>query len=219
MQTFKHTAVDLIKKSKVFVSSKIKFVFSHSQNFYHLMFCLATFVAGVWTYQNFTSGRESNAHLFMDATATIKTNIPSLGERRLVFLDVYLNNTGKRRIDAERVSTNQVAYSDSGETIKYSCGIQIRKILTPLIQTNQDVDWFDNANLLECPPGLPQEVDLLGECDLPDGTPDFWIEPSDQCHLGHAFILDKGDYLVKIHFIGTNPDEDFWSRIVYIQVD
>jgi hypothetical protein len=59
----------------------------------------------------------------------------------------------------------------------------------------------------------------LGECELDDGTPDFWIEPSDQCHLGHTFVLAKGDYLVKLHFIGVDTNEDFWSRIVYMQVN
>jgi hypothetical protein len=207
------------KKTWLVISRTGKHIFSHSQNWYHLILIIATVIAGWWTWNLFYAERNPNAHLFMDATPTVKTNIPSLGDRRLVFLDVFLNNTGKRKIVAEKVSTNQVAYSDPGETIKYSCGVQIRKILTSLIQTNQDVDWFDDTNQLQCPSGLAPEIDLLGECDEPDGHADFWIEPSDQCHLGHVFILDKGDYLVKIHFIGTNPDQDFWSRIVYMQVN
>jgi hypothetical protein len=211
---------EVYPKIKPFVPAArgiLKYFFT-PQNFYHLIVGLATIVVGIWTYQNFVSGREPNAHLLMDATATVKTNIPTLGDRRLVFLDIFLNNIGKRRIDAIRVSTNELAYCDSGESLKYSCGVQIRKILTSMIQTNQDVDWFNYTNLLECPPGLAPEIDLLGECEMADGTPDFWIEPSDQCHLGHTVVLDKGDYLLKVHLIGKNPSDDFWSRIVYLQV-
>jgi hypothetical protein len=214
-----HKPLYFAKKTWSVVLRAGKHIFSHSQNWYHLILIIATFVAGYWTYYLFIAERNSNAHLFMDAKATISTNIPSLGERRLVFLDVFLNNTGKRKIVARRASTNEVAYSDPSETIKYSCGVQIRTILTPLIQTNKSLDWFDDTNLLQCPQGIQPEIDLLGECELPDGTPDFWIEPSDQCHLGHALILVKGDYLVKLHFIGTDPSQEFWSRIVYMQVN
>jgi hypothetical protein len=214
-----HKNIHFIKKSWLGILHAVKYIFSHSQNLYHLTFIVATAIAGWWTYHLFYSERNPNAHLFMDAKTTISTNIPSLGEKRLVFLDVFLDNTGKRKIVAERVSTNEVAYSDAGETIQYSCGVQIRKILTTLIQTNKSLDWFDDTNLLQCPQGLPPEIDLLGECELPDGTPDFWIEPSDQCHLGHVLILAKGDYLIKLHFIGTDTNEDFWSRIIYMQVD
>jgi hypothetical protein len=214
-----HKSLNFAKKAWLVVLRVGKHVFSHSENWYHLILISATFVAGYWTYYIFISERNPNAHLYMDAKTTISTNTPSLGERRLVFLDVFLDNTGKRKIVAEKVSTNEVAYTDLGETIQYSCGIQIRTILTPLINTNKSLDWFDDTNLLQCPQGIPPEIDLLGECELPDGTPDFWIEPSDQCHLGHALILAKGDYLIKLHFIGANPSQEFWSRILYMQVN
>ena len=209
----------MAKKTQRKLWHAVKFTFSQGQNIYHFVISIATVVAGIWTYHLFIYERNPNAHLLMDITPTVKTDIPELGGRRLVFLDIFLDNTGKRKIVAERVSTNQVAYSDPGETIQYSCGIQIRKILTTLIQTNQNLDWFENSNFFQCPPGLPPEIDLLGECELPDGTPDFWIEPSDQCHLGHALVLSKGDYLLKVHLIGVDPEEDFWSRVVYMQVN
>jgi hypothetical protein len=202
-----------------FIKSLVRFTFGKAQSLYHLTIAIATVIAGFWIYHLFISERASNAHLFMDIKPTISTNEPSLGDRRLVFLDVFLNNTGRRKIVAEQVSSNTVAYSDPGETIQYSCGIQVRSISTPLIQTNQDIDWFNNTNLLMCPSGLPQEIDLLGECELADGTPDFWIEPTDQCHIGHTLVLMKGDYLIKLHFIGTDPAEQFWSRVFYIRVD
>jgi hypothetical protein len=133
----------------------VRFVFHKAENFYHLSFIAATAVAGWWTYHLFISERNSDAHLYMDAKWTISTNTPSLGERRLVFLDVFLDNTGKRQIIAKRVSADQVAYSDAGETDKYSCGVQIRTILTSLILTNKSIDWFNDTNLLQCPYGVP----------------------------------------------------------------
>jgi hypothetical protein len=57
--------------------------------------------------------------------------------------------------------------------------------------------------------GVTTEIDLLGECELADGTTDFWIEPSDECHLGRALVLSKGHYLFKLHFIGSNTREEF----------
>jgi hypothetical protein len=134
-------------------------------------------------------------------------------------LDVILNNTGNRKIVAEKVSTNEMAYDDPGEKIKFSCGIQIRTILTALIQTNKAVDWFTDTNLLRSPGGIDPEIDLLQECELADGTPDFWIEPGDVCHLGHTFFLIPGDYLFKVHVIGTDTNEQFWSRIQYMRIN
>jgi len=201
------------------VSRAAKHVFSHSQNWYHLTLIGATLAVGYWTYHLFVSQRTASAHLFIDSKITILTNTPSLGTRRLVSLDVVLSNTGKKAVVARRVSTNEVAYSDPNETIQYSCGLQIREILTQLIQTNKSLDWFDDTNLLRCPTGLSGEIDLLGECELPDGTPDFWIEPSDECHLGKVLFLSKGDYLLKFHFIGDNVSEEFWSRIIFLRVE
>ena len=143
----------------------------------------------------------------------------------MVFLDVVLTNEGKRKLEAKRVPANHVAYKDTGEVLKYSCGVELRKIQTSLILTNKSLDWFTDTNLLQCPAGIPAEVDLLGEYELADrsdpstyGTAAFWIEPTEQYHLGTTLILPKGDYLLKMHFIGNDTDEDFWSRIVYMQV-
>jgi hypothetical protein len=225
-KTYHHlkSGLDLLKRAFGWVVSRwikpiFKWVMSSAQGLYHLTVIAATVTAGIWTYALFIRERVSNAHLFMDVKPTIVTNIPALGDRRLIYLDVFLNNTGKRNIVAEKISTNEVAFNDPGETIKYSCGIQVREILTTLIQTNKDISWFADTNLLRCPSGLPPEIDLLEECELPDGTPDFWIEPTDQCHLGHTLVLNKGDYLIKLHFIGTDTNEQFWSHILYMQVN
>lgn len=203
-----------------------KFIFQHSEKWYHLTVIVATITAGGWAFFTFVIERNLQAHLGLDIKVDISTNSPALGEKRLVFLDVILTNEGRRKLEAKRVSTDNIAYQDPGETIKYPCGIQVRKIETNLIKTNKSLDWFSDTNLLCCPSGIPDEIDMLGEYELIDpskasqpGTPHFWIEPSEQYHLGTALILPKGDYLVKLHFLGNHTDEDFWSRIVYIQIN
>lgn len=202
-----------------------KFLFAKPENFYHLTIGISTIVAGIWIYHLFISERNAQPHLGMDVKITISTNSPALGERRLVFLDLVLNNEGKRKLEAKEVPTDQIAYQDPGETLQYPCGIQVREIQTSLIQTNKSLDWFNDTNQLKCPFGIPDEIDMLGEYELIDtnkssqpGTPEFWIEPTEQYHLGTTLILPKGDYLIRTHFIGNNADEDFWSQITYMQV-
>lgn len=90
----------------------IGFVLTKAESVYHLTIVAATIVAGIWTYHLFISERNSHAHLALAAAMTISTNTPSLGERRLVFLDVVLTNTGKRKVVAKKVSESQVAYQD-----------------------------------------------------------------------------------------------------------
>ena len=137
-----------------------------------------------------------------------------------------MSNEGKRKLEAKRVPTDQIAYQDQGEIIQYPCGIQIKEIQTALIQTNKSLDWFNDTNQLKCPFGIPNEIDMLGEYELIDsskpsqpGTPQFWIEPGEQYHMGTTLILPKGDYLLKLHFLGNCTVEDFCSRIVYMQVN
>jgi hypothetical protein len=213
------------KHSWLLFARACKSVFLQIESFYHLTIIIATIVAGYWTYHLFIAERHTQAHLALGVGITISTNSPVLGDKRLVFLDVILTNTGKRKLEAKRVPANQAAYKDQEEVIKYSCGVQVREIQTSLILTNKSLDWFADTNYLRCPVGIPEEIDMLGEYELANssdpsiyGIPAFWIEPNEQYHLGTALILSKGDYLLKIHFIGNYSDEDFWSRIVYMQV-
>ncbi|MGD1084987.1 MAG: hypothetical protein ABSA47_09600 [Verrucomicrobiota bacterium] len=99
-------------------------------------------------------------------------------------------------------------------------GCCLSSSLTPLAKCHfSRTDPFTFTNLLQCPGGVGLEVDLLEECELAGGTPGFWIEPGDECHLGKALVLARGDYLFKFHFIGSNTREEFWSRIMYMRID
>lgn len=208
------------------ITRAYKHALSHSQSWYHLIISFATIVAGIWALYIFVFERNAQAHLGLDIKITISTNSAALGERRLVFLDLVMSNEGKRKLEAKRVPTDQIAYQDLGESLQYPCGIQVREIQTYLIKTNKSLDWFNDTNQLKCPLGIPDEIDMLEEYELIDTnkpscteTPAFWIEPAETYHLGTSLILPKGDYLLKIHFLGNNTDEDFWSRIVYMQVN
>jgi len=100
------------KHSWLLFARVCKSVFSQIEHFYHLTIIIATIVAGYWTYYLFVAERNTEAHLVLSTGITISTNSPAIGEKRLVFLDVILNNTGKRKLEAKRVPANQVAYKD-----------------------------------------------------------------------------------------------------------
>ena len=143
---------------------RVNLGFLQSQNWYHLVISIATIIAGVWTYHLFIYERNAQAHLAIDVGITISTNSPVPGERRLVFLDVELTNKGKRDLQVKRVPANKVAYQDAGEVIKYGCGVAVRKIQSSLISTNKSLNWFDDhPQLLQCPDGIPAEINLLTE--------------------------------------------------------
>jgi hypothetical protein len=168
--------------------------------------------------------RQSQPHLGLEVKITESTNAAGFGDRRLVFVDVVLRNEGKRKLEAEDVPTTRIAYQDAGEILKFPCGLQIRQILTSQIQTNKSLDFFTDTNELQCPPEIPTEIDLLGEYELIDkssdsATPEFWIEPTEEYHLGTSAVLPKGSYLARVHFIGSHSaDEEFWSRIVFMEI-
>ena len=211
------------RQSWLLLARASKSIFKHSQNWYHLTISIATVVAGAWVFYVFVIERNTQAHLALDLRVTISTNSPSFTDRRLVFLDVVLTNVGKRKLEASRAKP---AYQDPAETLDYSCGVEMRKIQTPLTETNKLLEWFEETNQLQCPVGIPDEINMLEEYEVPDTpdlatttwTPNFWIEPSEQYHLGTALILPKGDYLARVHFIGTHGKEDYWSRIVFVQI-
>lgn len=170
--------------------------------------------------------RQSQPHLGLEIK-TIQAVIPTTTDRRLVFLDVILKNEGKRKLEANPILTTINAYKDFGEVLKYPCGIQIRQILTSEISTNKPLDFFTDMNELRCPIGIPTEIDLLGEYEEiqnPNSSdaaiPKFWIEPGEEYHLGTSAVLPKGSYLIRFHFVGSkSSDEEFWSRIVFTQID
>jgi hypothetical protein len=204
-----------------------EFVVRNSEKFHHLVICVATILAGLWTYRIFVVERQSQAHLGLEVKTT-QVMMPASTDHRLVFMDVILKNEGKRKLEAEVVPTTKTAYADAGEILKYPCGIQIRQILTSQIQTNKSLDFFNDTNILQCPIGIPGEIDLLSEYELVDNlksssdsaTPQFWIEPGEEYHLGTSAVLQKGSYLIRFHFVGSkSSDEEFWSRIIFMQID
>jgi hypothetical protein len=191
----------------------------------HLAVIIATIIAALWSYNLFESERQSMPHLGIEIQS-VQQAIPKSDSKKIVFLDLILTNRGKRKLQADEVPTSQIAYQDPGEVLQYPCGLQVRQIMTAVTQTNAALDFFNNTNELVCPPGIPAEVDLLSEYELlagPQGntaTPQFWMEPGEQYHLGATLILPKGSYLVRAHFVGNKrSDEEFWSRITFLQVD
>jgi hypothetical protein len=203
----------------------IGFVKSNAEHWYHVVVTAGTIVAGIWALWIFVFERTAESALSIDPSVVIVTNAPSLGMRRLVFLDVALANKGKRMIKAMRVTSNAWASpkEDKLEQLRYSCGAEIRRIDASAITNNKAFDWFTDAGkALTCPDGTPTEINLLREYELSKppnvGVSDFWMEPGEQYHLGTAFILTPGDYLVKVHFYGKT-EKDFWSRVIFFQVD
>jgi hypothetical protein len=201
------------------------FLVRRGETLQHVAVVLATLMAAAWSLYLFLAERQSKPHLAIDLQ-NVQRNIPSSTDRKLIFFDLVLKNEGKRKLQAEEVVTTENAYQDAGEVLRYPCALQIRQIAVSMLQSNASLDFFNDTNELQCPSGIPPEIDMLTEYEMiidknsDAAKPEFWMEPGEEYRLGATVVLPKGAYLVRFHFVGNkSSDEEFWSRITFLQVD
>ncbi len=176
----------------------------------------AVIAGGLWVLYNYWRGRTFEKKLLLD----VRTSSKALPDMRILFVEVQLTNAGKGKLGAKRVAPNDYVYKDAFEQLKYSCSLQIRRINITKLVGETYLDWYKCA-ALESVPDIPTEINLLDDYVVPDKNNEivFWMEPGDIVQLPAPLVLQAGHYLLKVSFYGTNPDKDFWSRLVYTQLD
>jgi hypothetical protein len=174
----------------------------------------AAIIGGLWALLRVWTERTYEAAIDIEISSTCAAD----GPEYLVFLDVVLTNKGHTRVQAKYKRSEGWAYNDGVEKLKHSGSLQVRRILPWVGPNNRFLDWFETP-LLDSIPHLP-EVNLLTEYEDPEQNNkiDFWMEPNETYHLGAPIVLSAGLYLAKVTFIGAAGDDNFWSRIHFIQV-
>lgn len=174
----------------------------------------ALFAAGVWAVFHFYVHREGQSSLFIEITST---STPYGNGTHLVTFDVSFVNKGSVRIEAQpKVGPPCPAYSDADEIILYGGDLLLRRIPDGL-KTGANVAWFQEKD--EKSPKIGDlEADLLRIFRNDKNETDFWIEPGEAYHLTHSFVLEPGNYMVMITFVGDRSPEEFWRRIAIVAV-
>jgi hypothetical protein len=177
---------------------------------------LAILVGGSWAFYRFIIRREGKPALDIALTST---TIPEPEGRFLAYFDVALTNKSNRQVIARRRKAGQPAFSDQNEVLQHSCSLLLRRVAagTPL---GMQVRWFANAND-KSPLATDIVANLLDEyeCEV-EGNAEFWMEPSEVCHLCVGVILQPGIYLVMITFVGQpSDDREFWRRLFIVQIE
>lgn len=177
---------------------------------------IAVIAGGLWVLYHYVRGRTYEKRLLLD----IKTTSQVLDKKRVLFVEVQLTNAGKGVLKARRVGPEDYVYEDESEQLKYSCSLQIKRLDPKRLAGDTYLDWYE-CPALEPVPDISAEVNLLGEYIVPAENNEvvFWLEPGDIAHLPAVVILGAGHYLLKVSFYGTNPDKDFWSRLVYVRLE
>lgn len=169
----------------------------------------------IWQLYLHWRGRTFEKRLLIDITSSTKP----FDEKRILFVEVQLTNAGRGKLEARRVGPTDYVYHDEDEQLRYSCSLQIKRINGGKIANETLLDWY-NCTELEAVPNVPREINLLDDYVVPaeDNKIIFWMEPEDVVHLSASLVLLPGSYLLKVSFYGANPNEDFWSRLVFASV-
>jgi hypothetical protein len=170
---------------------------------------LGIVVTGAWAYYRFGLRREKEAALGIELAYSC---VPYNEGHHLVWFDVTLSNKGGIRVVAKRKL--RPAYRDNSETLAYSGDLLLRAVPTD-VPGGAQVRWFPSPDA-KSPVQSDVEADLLDEYARDEDT-DFWMEPSENYHIGTAIVLAPGNYLAMITFVGAREGE-FWRRIFLVQV-
>jgi hypothetical protein len=184
-----------------------------SETIEHVTVAAASVIGGVWVLFRFLNERTLESAL----TIGVDTSTIAFDGTPLTFVDVTLTNVGKVRLQAKPVDRSTAAYDDGVEKLQHSCDLSIRKLLSDAKVADNPIDWF-NAKSFDSSKSL--ELNLLNEYEDPrnNNRVDFWMEPGEEYHLGVSLRLDAGVYLAKVTFIGARSDDEFWSRIVMVEL-
>jgi len=168
--------------------------------------------AALWALYLHWRGRTFEKRLLLD----ISTSSEPFDEKRVLFVEIKLTNSGKAKLQAKPVKRGQWVYKDEIEQLQYSCSLQIRRINPNKVKAETLLDWY-NCPALEQIPDVPTEINLLDEYILTneDNRIEFWLEPGDIAYLPATLILIPGDYLLKVSFYGPDAKNDFWSRQIH----
>lgn len=174
---------------------------------------VAAAVGGYWALHKIKKEREWDTALEID----VDTSVTPLEHGFLVYVVVILTNKGRVKLQAKPVDSKQVAFCDSAEKLQHSCTLQIKKLKNASVVSGSCVSWFseDKFHSHQFP-----QIDLLDEYNNPDlgNKTEFWMEPGETYKLGTILALSEGTYLMKITFIGSEADTDFWSRTILMLV-
>jgi hypothetical protein len=134
-----------------------------------------------------------------------------------VFVSVQLRNVGKTKIQAKNASTGFV-YDDGAEKLRHSCSLQLRRVKPWVAGSKRRRDWFASP-CLEAAEGL-QEVNLLSDYEDPqqNNAIDFWMEPGETYCPGDTGCSAGRVYLAKATVVGSDNDEDYWTRVTEILI-
>ncbi|HYM75863.1 MAG TPA: hypothetical protein VE377_07780 [Candidatus Dormibacteraeota bacterium] len=179
----------------------------------HVTVALASIIGGVWVLFRFFNERTLESALTID----IDASLTPVDGKLLTFVDVKLSNVGKVRLQAKPADPSENAYDDKVETLKYSCSLRLKKLLSLADASDAVIDWFKDKNVADSSLG---EINLLNEYEDPENhyKVDFWMEPGEVYHLGVPLVLSPAVYLAKVTFVGDRCDKEFWSRIVVVRV-
>ncbi|MCX7424673.1 MAG: hypothetical protein NTW96_03450, partial [Planctomycetia bacterium] len=146
---------------------------------YYAAISLAAVVGGGWAVYRYWF------HRVYETVLAIRVSVSQhpLGAKNLVFLQVTLANKGKRRIVAKRVKADHLAYADKEEKLRYSCSLQVKRVLDTLVAQDTYLDWF-RSDKLQPLAEMPSEINLL----------DLYVEPesgevSEWLVLQHHFAI------------------------------
>lgn len=172
----------------------------------------AILAAGFWALYHFYLRRESQTALTIDLTTS---SVPYVNSAHLVTFDVTLTNKGLVGVRAQQKI--RPAFKDDDEVLQYGGDLLVRKV-QPDLKPSATVDWFI-ADHEHSPRETDFEADLLRIFRNDKGNTDFWMEPGEVYHVGSTLVLEPGNYLVMVTFVGNrNSNEDFWRRVFLVQV-
>ncbi len=179
------------------------------------MSAVSVIIAGMWILYNSIRARTFRSKLLIK----INTFSEPLEQNKVLFVEVELINQGKCKLVARRVGLADYVYKDKFDQLKYSCSLQVKRVNMKKLTGEAYLDWY-NCSALEQVPDLPAEINLLDDNVDPCANNEvvFWMEPGDVVHLSAPLILHTGDYLLKVSFFGINRHDDYWSRLLYVQL-
>ena len=178
----------------------------------HLATAIGILVGGAWVLYQYVIRRSGQTGLSIGIEGTVSGFSQ---DRRLLFVDVSLKNTGNARLDASVASSEALANEFEG-SIRFAGSLQLRRIRQPPAGVPTHIDWWEEGpGTLAAP---LSEVDLFAEYTDADGVAEFFMEPGEEYHLGNAFVVEPAVYLAKAVFVGQRRAE-YWSRIVQIRVE
>lgn len=176
----------------------------------------AVIAGGVWALYRFLSEREFETAFGIE----VSTTSSRLGDRYLLFVDAAITNKGKRKVEAKTDRrADGFIYADSEEKLRHSCSLQVKRVAPAAVQADGYLDWYSGGERLISIEAVP-EIDLATEYENPSTKEtEFWLEPGETARLGAAIVLSPGDYLLKVTFVGTRENLDYWSSIQHVHLD